>query len=416
MYKPRQLEKELVKQIEKKQITILLGARRTGKTFLLRRIRDICPYKNLFIDLDIFENRKTFASYSETINYLKFHGYKEKERFVLFLDEFYSAPGIEKVLKNLYDNNPDIKIFATGSSSLDIIKHLKESLAGRKSIYCLYPLTFQEFINFKDEEFSEKLKNLDGKILPQIISDRLTMYLKEFCIFGGYPETALEENEDFRKEILRNTFDLFVKKDLIEFLKLKNPQAALDILKYISLNIGQITNYSDLSTTCHIDINTLKKYLQILEETYIIKIIPPFFTNKKKEIVKAPKIYFIDAGARNYFIKDFTHFDFRSDKDFLFENFIFSEFKKKIDYWTEIRYWRDKNGREIDFITRKDKEIKAYEVKCKSNVKGKDLKNLLFFKNLYNDAQLFLINIEPVKNLRSQKIKFLSYLEFLMKK
>lgn len=409
MYKHRELEPKLVKQIEKRQITILLGARQTGKTFLLKRIKDIAPYKTFFIDLDIYENRQTFTSYSSAINYLRFNGYKEKERFVLFLDEFHTVKGIEKVLKNLYDNHPKIKIFATGSSSLEVIKHLKESLAGRKGIYYLYPLTFQEFIMFKDEEFARQLNEFNLQDLPKIIVDKLTCYLKEFCIFGGYPDSALAGDEAEKKEILRNIFDLFVKKDLIEFLNIRNPQSALDILRYLALNIGQIINYSDLCTTNHIDINTLKRYLYILQETFIIKTIPPFFTNKNKEIVKAPKIYFFDLGARNYFIKDWTSFDLRMDNAFLFENFIFSQLQKKKDYWTEIKYWRDKNGREVDFIVEKDRELMAYEVKCKTYIKRKDLSNLLFFKNLYKEAQLFLVNIEPVEDLGVDNLKTLRY-------
>jgi predicted AAA+ superfamily ATPase len=413
MYKQREIEPELLKQMGKKQITILLGARRTGKTSLLKRIKELTPHKNLFIDLDIYENRKIFSSYSEAINYLKFNGYREKEKFVLFLDEFHTVPGIEKILKNLYDNHPDIKIFATGSSSLEVVTHLKESLAGRKSIFYLYPLTFQEFISFKDEELARNLKEKATYTLPRIVLDKLTLYLKEFCIFGGYPECVLAEEENEKREILRNIFDLFVKKDLIEFLKLKNPRAALEILTYLAINIGQITNYSELCASSHIDINTLKRYLSILEETYIIKIVPPFFTNKKKEIVKAPKIYFIDLGARNYFIKDFTPFDQRTDRNFIFENFVFSEFQKKKDYWTEIRYWRDKNGREVDFVIKKDKELKAYEVKCKTHIKKKELANILFFKNLYKEAQLFLITPEPVESLEVKSIHTISPLNFL---
>ncbi|MDI6735481.1 MAG: ATP-binding protein [bacterium] len=410
MYKLRELESDLVKQIEKRQITILLGARQTGKTFLLKRIKEISSYKTLFIDLDIYENRQIFASYSEAINYLKFNGYKDKERFVLFLDEFHTVRGIEKVFKNLYDNHPEIKIFATGSSSLEVIKYLKESLAGRKSIYYLYPLTFQEFIMFKDDGFARQINDSTLDALPKIIVDKLTCYIKEFCIFGGYPDVVLSENDTEKKEILRSIFDLFVKKDLIEFLNIKNPQSALDILRYLALNIGQIINYSNLCSTNHIDINTLKRYLHILQETFIIKTIPPFFTNKNKEIVKAPKIYFYDMGARNYFIKDWTFFDLRMDNGFLSENFIFSQLQKKKDYWTEIKYWRDKNGREVDFIVQKDKELMAYEVKSKTNIKRKDLANLFYFKNLYKEAQLFLVNIESGENLWVDNLKTIRYL------
>jgi len=342
---------------------------------------------------------------------LKFNGYKEKERLILFLDEFHTVKGIGQLLKNIYDNHPDIKIFATGSSSLEVVKHLKESLAGRKCIYCLYPLTFKEFISFKDEEFAGRLENSNLSILPKIIVDELSRFVKEFCIFGGYPAVVLAYNESDKKDALRNIFDLFIKKDLLEFLNIKNPDAALNILRYLALNIGNIINYSDLCTTNHIDINTLKKYLHILNETFIIKSISPFFTNKNKEIVKAPKIYFFDSGARNYFIKDFTPFALRRDNGFLGENLFFSQMEKKKDYFTTIKYWRDKNGREVDFILEESGSLKAYEVKCKTNIKRKDLSNLFFFKSLYKDAQISLVNIEPTQDLRLKDLTSYSYFE-----
>jgi hypothetical protein len=257
MYKKRILEQILLKTLDKRSISIILGARQVGKTSLLKRLKDIIKCRSLFIDLDIYENRRIFSSYTETINYLKFNGYNEKEKFVLYLDEFHTVKGIDKILKNLYDHHPNIKIFATGSSSLEIVRHLKESLAGRKSIFYLYPLTFEEFVYFKDEELAEKFKKVEKNSLPQIIKEGLNRYVKEFCVFGGYPQVVLTSKTEEKREVLRDIFDLFVKKDLIEFLNIKNPYAALDILKYLALNIGKIINYSHICSANNIDINTL---------------------------------------------------------------------------------------------------------------------------------------------------------------
>ena len=341
---------------------------------------------------------------------MRFNGYNEKKRFVVYLDEFHTVKGIDKILKNLYDNHSNLKIFATGSSSLEIIKYLKESLAGRKGIYHLYPLSFEEFIFFKDEELSDKLKKIQNSSLPQIIRNQLNQYVKEFCVFGGYPEAVLAPSETEKKEILRNIFDLFVKKDLIEFMNIKNPYAALDILKYLSFNIGHIINYSELCSANHVDINTLKKYLNILSETFIISLIPPFFTNKNKEIVKAPKAYFYDPGARNYFLGKFVHFDSRPDNSFLIENFLFSQLIKKSGFLTQIKYWRDKNGREIDFIVEEEGKRKAYEVKYKKDIKKKELANLFYFADNYKNSRISLVNIDKPK-MELKDIEFLSYFQ-----
>ncbi len=124
MYKKRELEAKLADSMKNRKISILLGARQTGKTTILKRIQETVPLPKLFVDLDIFENRRIFSSYTEIINYLKFNQYRENQKFTLFLDEFHTVKGIGKLLKNIYDNHPDIKIFATGSSSLETVKHL----------------------------------------------------------------------------------------------------------------------------------------------------------------------------------------------------------------------------------------------------------------------------------------------------
>ena len=410
MYKQRDLEKTLLETLHNRKIIIILGARQTGKTFLLKRLKDIIKYQGLFLDLDLYENKNIFSSYTELINYLKFNGYNEKGIFMLFLDEFHTIKGIDRILKNVYDNHPNIKVFATGSSSLEIVSYLKESLAGRKSIYYLYPLSFEEFVSFKDENLGKKFKKTPRSSIPVNVIHLFNNYVKEYCIFGGYPEVVLAPNPENKKEILRDIFDLFVKKDLLEFLSIKNPEAALNILKCLALNIGRIINYSELCSVNHVDINTLKRYLNILSETFIIKLISPFYSNKNKEVVKAPKAYFYDPGARNYFIKNFTPFELRGDNSFLIENFLFCQFVKKSDFLTQIKYWRDKNKREVDFVVEKENDLMAYEVKYKKLIKKRELSNLLYFKKIYTNAHLTIVN-ENNPNLDIEALNYLSYLE-----
>jgi len=394
MIYPRQIENQLLNSETSKKITIILGARQVGKTTLLKKILENINHPKLSLDLDIFENKTIFSSYNDVITYLKFNGYKESENFVLFLDEFQTVKGIDVILKNLYDNQPNLKIFATGSSSLEINTYLKESLAGRKQIFNLFPLTFEEFIEFKDQSLFEKINTYGIENLPESIKNILNQMIKEYCIFGGYPEVATTSNFEMKKEVLRDIFDLFVKKDLISTLSIKNPEAVLNILKFLAINSGSIINYSTLCTSNHVDINTLKKYLTILNETFIIKTVLPFFRNRNKEIVKAPKIYFIDPGVRNYFLKNFSDFDSRTDNSFLLENFVLSQMLKKGNFLTEIKFWRDKNGREVDFIIEQENEITAFEVKNRKTITKKMVSNLLFFSYSYPESKLILTNLK----------------------
>lgn len=394
MYFKRTLEDQIKKSLSNHRITVIIGPRQSGKTTLIKHIFEEIDDRKLFLDLDILENQEIFTSLSELVRYLEFNGYREGQPFFLFLDEFQVVDNISKILKNLHDHYPSLKIVVTGSSSLEVLEKFTESLAGRKEIYYLYPLSYYEFIRFKDEVLAEKLIDLGDSGIPLAIRRKLFEYLKETMIFGLYPEVALAKEVEEKREILRSILDLFVKKELIALLKMKNPQAALNILRYLAVNMGSIINYSDISASQQIDINTLKRYLMILNETFILKTVPPFFKNKNKEIVKAPKIYFVDPGIRNYFLKNFSTLEERPDVGFLAEDFVFSEFLKRSDFLTEIKFWRDKNGREVDFVLQKENHITAYEIKWKSRVTTKDVAHLQFFKRNYPQTKTILISPE----------------------
>lgn len=410
MYYPRALESRLISSLSNHKINIILGPRQCGKTTFLKHIFEETNQPCLFVDLDLLENREHFKSYREVIKFLNFNGYKREAPFVLFLDEFQGVKGIDKILKNLYDNEPQLKICATGSSSLAIVRQLKESLAGRKQLLYLFPLSFEEYIRFRDPDLSHKMKNVSTDQFPSTITNELNEYVKEFCIFGGYPEVALTAGYDQKKEIIRNIFDLYVKKDLIALLNIRNPDAAYNILRYLAINMGSIIKFSNLSSSQNIDINTLKRYLNILNETFIVKTIPPFFSNKNKEIVRSPKIYFIDPGVRNYFLKNFSPFENRVDNGFLIENFVFSQMYKKSDFLTEIKFWRDKNGREIDFVVERENKLFAYEVKYRNTITRKMVSALLYFKKTYPRAELFLVN-ETTAGLDLDVVKEMKYYE-----
>ncbi len=394
MYYRRILEEKLKKSLDNHRITVVIGPRQSGKTTLVKHVFHETDQPKLFIDLDIIENQEVFSSYSELIRYLEFNGFTPNKPFVLFLDEFQTMNDISRILKNLHDHHPNLKIIVTGSSSLETVDRFKESLAGRKEIFYLYPLSFKEFLHFRDEELAQQLEAFSGTKLPLSVRRKLTSYLKETMIFGFYPEVVLSKNVEEKKEIIRNIMDLFVKKDLISFLKMKNPQAALNILRYLAVNTGSIINFSDLSSSQHIDINTLKRYLMILNETFILKTVGPFFKNKNKEIVKAPKIYFVDNGIRNYFLKNFSAIEERPDSGALAENFVLSEFLKRSDFLTEIKFWRDKNGREVDFVLQRENSLKAYEIKWKKRIVLKDLAHLQYFKRNYPEAHALLVSPE----------------------
>ena len=392
----RKLFKALLSEKSNKKISIILGPRQVGKTTLLKQLFQKICNKNMgiYLDLDILSNFEKVSNYENFINFITLEGYSnpQKSFFYLFLDEFQRYPGFSKILKNIYDNHDNIKIYATGSSSIKIKDEIQESLAGRKNIHYLFPLDFEEFIIFKNNRKAlQQLKNTNKLKGEKIDIPLLFNLLKEFMVFGGYPEVVLNSDKEEKVKILNSIFDLYVKKDLIEFLNIKRLLNVKKLIEILSVNHGQKIKYEELGKTCSLKEYEIKNYIKILQETFLITELRPYFTNKNKEIVKIPKIYFLDSGVRNYFLNNFNEIDKRQDSGFLFEGFVISEFYKAGN--TNIKYWQDKNKREVDIIIDKIHEQIPVEVKFKRKIKQNDFIGLKAFIKQYPETQrIFLIN------------------------
>ena len=392
----RKLFNELLSERSSTKISIILGPRQVGKTTILRQLHQtICKTnQGIYLDLDILSNFEKVSSYENLINSVTLEGYsKTKESFFyLFLDEFQKYPGFSKILKNIYDNHDNLKIYATGSSSIKIKDEIQESLAGRKNIHYLFPLDFEEFIMFKgNRKAHQQLRNVNKLKGKKIEVSILFNLLKEFMVFGGYPEVVLNSPSQEKIKILDSIFDLYVKKDLIEYLDIKRILHVKKLIELLSVNHGQKIKYEELASRCSIKEYEVKNYIEILEETFIITKLRPYFTNKNKEIVKIPKIYFIDPGVRNYYLNNFTETYKRMDSGFLFEGFVLSEFHKA--GMKNIKYWQDKNKREVDFIIDKVHEQIPVEVKFKRSLKQNDFIGLKAYVKQYPETnKSFLIN------------------------
>ncbi len=393
MYIDRQVYQKIEKQKDNGKVTILIGARQVGKTTLLRKLFQSLSDTNqcLFLDLDVFSDYEQVSTYEDLIHTLKLKGYREKqqETFFLFLDEFQRGADISRVLKTVVDHHQNIKIYASGSSSLAISEKIQESLAGRKRIIRVYPLNFIEYLHFRHrQDLVAELVNLVNvqadnlpKLMPEVYRE-----LQLFMVFGGYPEVALVDDEE-KKDVLRSIFDLYVKKDLVDFLKIERIKNAKTLIQRLAVNHGQETRYNRLAQVVGIDEKTVKNYLEILKETFIITVHSPWFTNPLKELVKMPKVYFFDAGVRNYFINNFNELDVRDDASFLFEGYVISELIKAGVETERIKFWRTKNRREVDVILDVDGRVRPVEIKYKNVIGRSDTLGLRRFVDMYPDAE-----------------------------
>ncbi len=404
----RKLFKTVLDEKENRKISIVLGPRQVGKTTILKMLYDEISKNHLclFLDLDILENFEKVSSFENLKNILKLNDYKEgqKEFFYLFLDEFQRYEDLSIIMKNVYDNLKNVKIYATGSSSLKIKEQIQESLAGRKAMHFLYPLDFEEFLWFKGSSDEAKQFHNIGKLSGDNINiGPLKKLLEEFMVYGGYPELVLTKKSDEKVKVLKNIFDLYVKKELVGYLKLSKILGIKKLIEYLAINNGQKIKYDEVSDACSLKQYEVKEYIEILKETFLIDIIRPFYTNKNKELVKIPKIYFLDNGVRNFFINNFNDTKLRGDSGFLFEGYILQEMIKS--GMENIKFWQDKQKHEVDFVIDYINRQVPIEVKYKKKLKSEDFLGLDNFMQEYKIKKCYLFNIGVQKKTGKINIK-----------
>jgi hypothetical protein len=387
--KKRKIYGELLREKDNHKVSIILGARQVGKTTVLKALHQ--ELGGLFLDLDVLENFERVSSFSRLLETIRSEGYAEGKPFYLFLDEFQSYEDLSRIMKNVYDNLPDVKIYASGSSSLTIQDRVQESLAGRKRLHYLHPLDFEEFLWFKgDEKALRHFSNAHKLAGNDLHLPELHKLLEEYLVYGGYPEVVLTPRES-KKEVLTAIFDLYVKKELVEYLKVEKVLGAKRLMEYLAINNAQKIKYAIAAENCSLKQREVMQFLEVLKETFIISGVRPFFTNKNKELTKISKVYFMDNGVRNYFINNFNALRKREDSGFLFEAFVLQELIK--GGIGNIRYWQDKEKREVDFVINKVSSQIPVEVKYKKRLKKSDLAGIRTFYKDYKPSEGYLVNL-----------------------
>ena len=348
-YIERDLEKEIKKYLGSKEILAIVGPRRCGKTTTSEMILKSQKGK---INKISFDNLKILRLFEEDIDaFIEEHikGYD-----FVFIDEVQYSKDSGKKLKYIYDTSWT-KIIISGSSAAEISIQSLKYLVGRIFIFNLYPFSFKEFIRAKEKNLE---KYLGKKDLSNIILERLNKHLEEYTLYGGYPRVVLSRSKEEKKKILEGIFNTYLLKEIKEILDLSDDYKLLNLMKALSLQIGNILNYNELSKITGFSYLDLKKYLNILEKTFILKQVRPYFTNKRTEIVKTPKVYFFDLGFRNIIINNFQKE--RTDLGSIYENFVFEELTVK---GINPKYWNTKSNAEVDFILEKQGKLIPVEVK-----------------------------------------------------
>lgn len=366
MYVEREIKRIFKKVLDAYNIVALVGARQAGKTtFLKENMKQLHSSYVLFDDPDV---RALFESDIKKFEKQYVEGYD-----VAVLDEVQYCKDAGIKLKYLADKGR--KIWLTSSSEIILGKEILSYLVGRVSIVRLYPFSLREFLASKSQ------KEVTSGILERSVWEHMT--------YGGYPKVVLAEDIETKKILLKDLCDTMILKDVARTFSIEDIRALEEFVKYLSVNMGNILSYETVSNDVKISFQTLKKYLDALEKSYVIVRVPPFYTNKAKEITKQPKAYFIDTGLRNVVAKTFN---IEPDGN-LFENYILSEL---IKLGFLPKHWRTKSKAEVDFVIEKGGAIIPIEVKLNA-APGRIERSMRSFIETYKPKTAIIVAYKGTK-------------------
>ncbi|MBI4648116.1 MAG: ATP-binding protein [Bacteroidia bacterium] len=363
----RKLFTEIMNHLEQKEFTIILGARQTGKTTLLNQVYQELSIqsKNVYI-LSLEEPilLHELNKHPESIfQFIKLYG--NQKIYVLF-DEIQYLHDPSNFLKYIFDKYYErIKIIATGSSAFYIDKKFKDSLAGRKRIFELYTLDFEEYLLFQTQgkELIQEWKQIiEQANYISFKRKEIEIFFNEYLTFGGYPAVVLQSDQQQKIFLLKELYTSFLKRDIYEG-NIQNEDKFYFLFTILAQQTGSLLNVNELANTLKLSVTAIENYIYILRKCFHIRLVRPFYRNIRKELTKMPKVYFNDLGMRNILLNQFIPISQRLDKGMLIENYAFIRLRQLYDY-EQIRFWRTADGNEVDFVIIKDyKRGFALEIK-----------------------------------------------------
>jgi hypothetical protein len=353
MYLERDIKEQFKRVASAYNLVALVGPRQAGKTTFLK-VQAAAENASYLM----FDDPDVLGLFDDDVK--RFENQYLKEQALAALDEVQYGTEAGKKLKYLADSGH--RLWFTSSSASILGKDVLSWLVGRVSIMRLFPFSFPEFLRARHQ-----------KELIATLSQRLVW---EHLQYGGYPKVVLSEDKDLKKTILKDLYETMVLKDIAKVFSIDDIRTLETVSRYLSHSIGNVIIYEKVSGGLGLSFQTLKKYLDAMETSYLIARVQPFFTNKLREITKQPKLYFIDTGLRNAIANDFPATDENNGK--LFENYVFCELLK-LNF--QVKYWQTKAGAEVDFVLDLADGPVPIEVKTRSS--GKIERSLRSFISAY---------------------------------
>lgn len=380
--------------INSEQAFLVIGPRQSGKSTMVWHMMQSYLPDVMFLNMEepLFRDIQA-VDFAELI--------QTDYSFVraIFIDEAQHMKEAGLFIKGLIDMKIRIPVFITGSSSYHLLSKTRESLAGR-SIRCrLLPFSFKELLTFSEPSNPLLAKHLSEGIIQHQL------------IFGGYPGVYLSKTRDRKISILNNLVESLILRDASDMFRITRVDAFRKLMSLVALRLGSIINISELASLCGINVGTINNYIEIMEESHIVKKILPFTGGKRREIKGAQKIFFIDNGIRNTLLNNFP-LDINQSPDAggIFKNWVFSELYKNIPFLGTIRYWQSKSKAEVDFVIEYAGKLYAIEAKFSAYKKPELSKSAHSFIEAYKPERFILLNLtlEHDIDVKGTRVSFLT--------
>jgi len=362
----RDIENSILERLFKGKVLLIFGPRQVGKTTLIKKIGELSGVPYLYLNGDEPDIRSELKNASSGLLKNLFGKHQ-----LILIDEAQRIENIGLTIKLAFDTLPNVQIIASGSSSFELANVANEPLTGRKIEYHLFPFSITELIE-ANGLLNEK----------RLLSQRL--------IYGSYPDVVNNPGEEI--QLLNQLTNSYLYKDLFALDGIKKNSLFENLAKALALQLGQEVSYSELSKLLGVDKNTIEKYLNLMEQAFIIFRLPALNRNVRNEIKKGKKYYFYDNGVRNSILADFNSLELRTDKGSLWENYLISERWKTYSYqalYGHRYFWRTTQQQEIDYIEERDAKMYAFEFKWDSSKKARIP---LTFSNAYPNHEFEFVH------------------------
>ena len=369
----RTIQQSLEKRLFKGKVLLIFGARQTGKSTLVENLLKNQDQESIVLNGDDADVRELLSDTTAT----KLKAIIGNKKIIL-IDEAQRIKNVGLILKLITDQIKDVQPIATGSSAFELSNQVNEPLTGRKYEFMLYPVSFQEMVNYHGLLTEKRL-------------------LEHRMQFGYYPEIVTNAGEE--KERLKLLASSYLYKDLLMLEQIKKPALLEKLLNALALQLGSEVNYNELGQLIGSDRKTVEKYIDLLKKAFVIFELPAFSRNVRNEIKKGKKIYFYDCGIRNAVINNFKPMNSRADTGALWENFVIAErikFLNNSEKEAKHFFWRTTQQQEIDLIEENEEGLRAFE--CKWNKKAKGRIPLTFKEN-YPEAEIRIVFPENIEEI-----------------